>query len=50
MDSPKQQGLSRRRFLQMTGFTATAALLAACPAPAGAPAGGGRWAPGTGPA
>ena len=49
MNVSTQQGLSRRRFLQMTGLTATAALLAACPAPAGAPAGGGEssTAPGT---
>lgn len=37
--------LSRRRFLQLTGITATGAALAACVAPGGAPAGEGGAAP-----
>lgn len=37
----KTDRMSRRRFLQLSGLTAaSAAFLAACPAPAGAPAGG----------
>jgi multiple sugar transport system substrate-binding protein len=42
------QPLSRRRFLQLTGLTATGAALAACAAPGGAPAAdGGSAAPST---
>lgn len=39
MDTTSQSKLSRRRFLQYTGLAASAAFLAACPAPAAAPAG-----------
>lgn len=39
------QLLSRRHFLQLTGITATGAMLAACTVPAGAPAGEGGAAP-----
>lgn len=50
MNGFTQHSLSRRRFLQFTGLTASAALLAACPAPAAAPgaapAGGEAAAPG----
>ena len=38
MDTQKQSMLSRRRFLQVSGLATGAALLAACPAPAAAPA------------
>lgn len=37
MNGFTQRALSRRRFLQFTGLTAGAALLAACPAGAAAP-------------
>ena len=38
MDTQKQSMMSRRRFLQVTGLATSAAVLAACPAPAAAPA------------
>ena len=41
MDTQKQGMLSRRRFLQVSGLATSAALLAACPAPAAAPAASG---------
>jgi len=37
MELQAKLGLSRRKFLQLSGLTASAALLAACPAPAAAP-------------
>ena len=38
MSTQSQKMLSRRRFLQVSGVATSAALLAACPAPAAAPA------------
>ena len=48
MNELKQNKLSRRQFLNVAGLATGAMVLAACPAPAGAPAAGGDAATGAG--